>query len=69
MIDRIRRIVGRHTEVPEPGQPLKLESVILVAIAEDVESELGIRIRPAELAPENFGSVEALAAFADRKRA
>lgn len=67
MIELVRTIVGRHARLPDPGQPLAIESVVLVAIVEDLETELDIRVRPGEVSPENFGTVESIAAFVGGK--
>lgn len=43
-----------------------LDSLDIVAIVTEVDSELGVRIPPEEIIPENFNSAEALWALISR---
>lgn len=68
-VDRVRAVVARHTAPPPDDAPLEIDSITLVSIIEDLELELDLRVRPADVRPENFGSITAIAAFVDRRSA
>lgn len=69
-VDEVRALLSQHADVPEdPSGRLELDSFTLVIVAEAIEEKFGFRIRPADVVPENFGSLERLAAFVDGKRA
>ena len=68
--DTIRDVVAAHVPVPPTeADPLSLTSLDLVVIASDLERRFSVRIAASELRPENFRSIEAIAAFIRRKRA
>ena len=46
-----------------------LDSLAMVNLVTHLEQAYGVEVAPADLVPENFGSVRALAAFVQGKRA
>lgn len=46
-----------------------IDSLHLVEIVSRIESRFGFEVQGDELAPENFGSIGAMAAYVDSKRA
>jgi acyl carrier protein len=68
--DTLRDLVSQHVEPPaDPQAPLELDSFALVVLAEALEDRFGIRVRPTEVVPENFGTLASLAAWIEGKRA
>lgn len=63
----VMTLVRRHTSASGEG-PLVLDSLSLVALAEDLEAEFGFVVHPNELSADNFGSMAALVAYTERKR-
>jgi acyl carrier protein len=67
LLDHVRDLVSRHVDPPADDDPLEVESVVLVAIVEDLEAEFEILVRATDLVPEHFASIQAIAAFVERK--
>ena len=70
MTREIRELLEQHVEPPaDDAADLRLKSFELVVLAESLEDAFGIRVKAADLLPENFGSIARIAAFVARKRA
>ncbi|MBK7864528.1 MAG: acyl carrier protein [Archangiaceae bacterium] len=66
---RLRELVEAHVEVTGRDEPLVLESLELVMLAEAIEDAFGIRVRAADVTPENFGTLGRLVDYVERGRA
>ena len=72
--DRLRRILtdilGR-TAVAETGDfslpEAGLDSMGMIELLSALETEFGVRVPPAEVRPENFGSFAALTSYVDTR--
>jgi anti-sigma factor RsiW len=65
----LRELLSAHVEVPaDPAAPLDLPSLSLVVVAEELEARFGFVVAAREMAPANFGSLAALAAYCGRKQ-
>ena len=66
---RLRGLVAEATgNAAADGDPLRggLDSVAMVRLLAGLEESFGVTIPPSEIAPENFTSLEALAALVRR---
>lgn len=69
--DLVARVLGRR-RVPESGdfslRDAGLDSLGMIDLVGAIEQELGVRVTPEDIAPENFTSFSTLTAFvASRK--
>lgn len=74
---RVRAFLCSNFYVPD-DQPLRDEDSLLergivdstgvLEVVAFLEGELGVQVEDDEVVPENFGSIAALAAYAERKR-
>lgn len=68
-LDRVRALVASLHPVPDDtAAPLDLDSLTTVMLVEALEDRLAIRVAARDVVPENFGTLEAVAAFVERKR-
>ena len=66
-VARIRELLAAHVEPPASDDaPLTLSSFELVVLVEALEDAFGVRVRPADVTPEHFGSVARIAALVAR---
>ena len=68
-VDTVKLLLADHVELPADDEaPLELESLILVMVAEELESRFGLRVGARDLVPENFGSVARIARFVESRK-
>jgi acyl carrier protein len=53
----VRDVVGRHVGQVAEDARLQLDSLELVALIEDLEDAVGVRVRGRDVTAENFGSL------------
>lgn len=63
---RLRELVEQHVEVQGRDVPLELSSLELVMLVEAIEDAFGLRVRAADVTPENFGTLGKMIAFVER---
>ena len=69
MRELVRAAVARHLELPAADDDeLDLSSLVVIALAEELEAQGGFVVAARELLPENFSTVAKLVAFVERKR-
>lgn len=66
-LPRVRAVVARHVRPPGDDDLLQIDSLELVSIVEDLEDTFGLQVRAADLVPEHFGSVAAIARFVQER--
>ncbi len=65
----VRAIVADQAEIPaDPDATLTLDSLTLIVITEELEARFGFTVAARELVPENFGTLNRLAAYVARRR-
>jgi acyl carrier protein len=66
--EKLRQLIEQHVELEGPDEPLQLRSIELVMLVEAIEDAFGLRVKAAEVTPENFGTLARLVTFVDRAR-
>ena len=65
---QLRELIEAHVEVTGRDEPLELKSLELVILSEAIEDTFGIRVRAADVTPENFGTLGRLVDFVERSQ-
>ncbi len=73
LVSLVRELLAEHLaglEGPVRGDtPLELPSLTLISFAEALEQELDLIVAARDLVPENFATLDAIVAYAARRKA